>query len=194
VRAGLFFTVFAPLELVTGYTLANPALVGNAYHDLFDGLGFLALGLLALGLARSHSHFLACWGRELVSLCMTVLTAGLTIWSIVSQSHGSTGLGQLIAALIIGPASAYANWYWHQRIHAAGDSRNRGFEFHLLADMAIGPIVALTSLAAYATGQAGWIVGGGWAIVGLVSLVALGMAALHSRFLTTHRQAHHHDH
>lgn len=183
--AGMSFLIFAPIELIAGYSLHNPAISANASHDAFDGLFFLFGGSVDLLLARSTRHSLYCWSRKGLSITVGLLASvfvGLGLLFEQSSRDGVSNLGreQLIVAFILGPASICLNWYWHRRLEEHGDEHHHGYDIHLIVDAGSGFIVIIAAIITFLLADGIFNLLGGYIILGLA--LALGLRALWSDF------------
>ena len=190
ILAGFSFLIFAPIELIAGFTLHNPTISANASHDAFDGLFFLIGGSIDVLLARSTRHALYCWSRKGLSIAIGLLASVFVGIGILLAQTPEAGASQLVAALILGPASIALNWWWHKRLEVHGDEHHHGYNVHLLVDAGSGLIVIGAAILTTALDDATINLWGAYSILSLAFF--LGVRALWRDFPTLiHRPSNH---
>lgn len=173
--AGFSFLLFSPLELALGYLTHNTAIAANASHDAFDGVFFLVFGWVMAGLARSKDHRYYCRGRGILAIVIALLAVAFVGIGILFDRGSGDGLGQMIAALTLGPASFGLNLFWHRRLDP--HDREEGFGVHLLGDMIGSAIVFVCGPIAYLAAVPGANFWGGILTLAIVTIIAAMRAA-----------------
>ncbi len=171
--AGFCFLLFGPIEIAISFLVHNSAIAANASHDAFDGLYFIAFGYVDVRLARSRNHKVYCTRRGLIGMATAFLAIVFVGFGLVFERSNDTSLEQMLAGLIVGPFSFYLNYFWERRLHEKGEIAHKGFEVHLLGDMAGSAIVTLSGVIAFITLKPSWNLWGGIAILIITMVIAL---------------------
>ena len=195
VLAGFCFLIFAPIEIAASFIVHNSAIAGNAFHDAFDGVFFIAFGYYDRRMLLSPEHRIFCTRRGkfgIATACLAVLfvAAGLTF-----VQSDNTSFDQMVAGIVIGPVSFFLNYYWEKRLSSHAEHRHSGFSVHLLGDMAGSVIAGTSGIVAFATGYASWNTWGGYAIfASTIAIAAPKTIKLWKSIQHTEDQHHDHDH
>ncbi|MBW4061730.1 hypothetical protein HJC99_04135 [Candidatus Saccharibacteria bacterium] len=150
VWAGVSFLVLAAVLIPIARHLQSSSISALGYETAFDGVMFLAGGLLSVRLERSRVHAFSCYLREGVELAAL---GSIVFFAIGGLAQPSDGTSWIPAAIGVGSAIvAFAlARFWHPRIEAHGG--HDGFDWHVVIDAVLAITVAVASVLAWLTGD-----------------------------------------
>lgn len=193
ILAGFCFLIFAPIEIATSFVVHNSAIAGNAFHDGFDGIYFIAFGYIDGRLAQSDDHAIFCTRRGKFAIVTATLAIVFVAAGLVFEHSNDHTVTQMAAGLIVGPISFGLNYFWERRLHRSDGHGQSGFSVHLLGDMAGSIVATLSGVMAFVTATTAWNFWGGIGIL----VITFGIALTKSRSIWAsirHTAEEHHHH
>ena len=177
ILAGLCFLIFAPIEIAVSFIVHNSAIAGNAFHDAFDGIYFIAFGFIDGKMARSPYHEVFCTRRGKFGIVTASLAIVFVAIGLVFERSNDTSAQQMVAGFIVGPISLGLNFFWERKLDKSDDHKHSGFTVHLFGDMAGSAVATVSGVGAYLFASGRWNFWGGI----LILVITFGIALAKSR-------------
>ena len=185
-RVGLRFLLVGLPLLVASWWVGNSALMGNGIDNLSDGIYMTSAGLLGKRWERSSDHNLYCRRRGRMRIVSALIAIPLIVLGLfLERGHNQAELIQLVVSLIAACIVIPIAWRGRNKIGHDHDKHNGGIQIHLLVDILAASIAALSSVAAFASGRAGWNFIGGLIVLVLATILGINES------VEAHRDIHH---